>query len=78
MPSVRALTVGCCHTYVGGVGLTDEFKTVLAKAYHYFDVSQVAEEVDNLEHYFRHISKGAWPFSTRDHGWPISGTLLLW
>lgn len=22
--------------------------------------------------YYRHISKGAWPFSTRDHGWPIS------
>ena len=20
----------------------------------------------------RHISKGAWPFSTQDHGWPIS------
>lgn len=22
--------------------------------------------------FYRHISKGAWPFSTRDHGWPIS------
>ena len=21
---------------------------------------------------YRHISSGAWPFSTRDHGWPIS------
>ncbi len=26
----------------------------------------------NLTEYYRHISKGAWPFSTRDHGWPIS------
>ena len=26
----------------------------------------------NLTQYYRHISKGAWPFSTRDHGWPIS------
>ena len=25
-----------------------------------------------LEKWYRHISKGAWPFSTRDHGWPIS------
>ncbi len=25
-----------------------------------------------LQRYYRHISKGAWPFSTRDHGWPIS------
>lgn len=22
--------------------------------------------------FYRHISKGGWPFSTRDHGWPIS------
>ena len=25
-----------------------------------------------LNKYYRHISKGAWPFSTRYHGWPIS------
>jgi hypothetical protein len=25
-----------------------------------------------LATYYRHISKGAWPFSSRDHGWPIS------
>ena len=34
---------------------------------------QVIEEAQApLEEYYRHISKGAWPFSTRDHGWPIS------
>lgn len=26
----------------------------------------------NLAYWYRHISKGAWPFSTADHGWPIS------
>ncbi|KAF7148842.1 hypothetical protein RHSIM_Rhsim03G0270500 [Rhododendron simsii] len=26
----------------------------------------------NLDFWYRHISKGAWPFSTADHGWPIS------
>ena len=26
----------------------------------------------NLDSWYRHISKGAWPFSTADHGWPIS------
>lgn len=26
----------------------------------------------DLPKWYRHISKGAWPFSTRDHGWPIS------
>lgn len=25
-----------------------------------------------LSRWYRHISKGAWPFSTRDHGWPIA------
>ena len=25
-----------------------------------------------LSDVYRHVSKGAWPFSTRDHGWPIS------
>ena len=34
---------------------------------------QVVEEAQApLATYYRHISKGAWPFSTRDHGWPIS------
>lgn len=34
---------------------------------------QVIEEAQQpLSEYYRHISKGAWPFSTRDHGWPIS------
>ncbi|KAG5564875.1 hypothetical protein RHGRI_000915 [Rhododendron griersonianum] len=26
----------------------------------------------NLKFWYRHISKGAWPFSTADHGWSIS------
>lgn len=34
---------------------------------------QVVEEAQApLSTFYRHISKGAWPFSTRDHGWPIS------
>ena len=36
-------------------------------------LTQVIEEAQApLSEYYRHISKGAWPFSTRDHGWPIS------
>lgn len=26
----------------------------------------------DMAYWYRHISKGAWPFSSRDHGWPIS------
>lgn len=53
-------------------GLADEFQTCLQRAHDYIDVSQVREDVPHMEKYYRHISNGAWPFSTRDHGWPIS------
>lgn len=34
---------------------------------------QVLEDCPgDLNYWYRHISKGAWPFSTADHGWPIS------
>ncbi len=44
----------------------------LENAYDYVEISQVRQEVDDREKYFRHVSLGGWPFSTRDHGWPIS------
>jgi cycloartenol synthase len=48
-------------------------RRLLSGALRYVDVSQVdAESEPPLEEFYRHISKGAWPFSTRDHGWPIS------
>jgi lanosterol synthase len=53
-------------------GLIAESKECLTLAYKYIDVSQVREDVPQNDKYYRHISKGAWPFSTRDHGWPIS------
>jgi cycloartenol synthase len=54
-------------------GLANEFQESLKLAYHYLDITQVRHDVPDLKKYYRHISKGAWPFSTRDHGWPISG-----
>jgi squalene/oxidosqualene cyclase-like protein len=36
------------------------------------DESQCKEDVPARAQFFRHISKGGWPFSTNDHGWPIS------
>lgn len=36
-------------------------------------LAQVVQEAGApLSAFYRHISKGAWPFSTQDHGWPIS------
>eukprot|EP00871_Galdieria_phlegrea_P002196 jgi/Galph1/2978/GphlegSOOS_G1595.1 len=50
----------------------DHFPYTLQLAHHYLDIAQVREDIENGPRYYRHISKGAWPFSTRDHGWPIS------
>lgn len=30
------------------------------------------ESVSNRDYFYRHVSKGGWPFSTSAHGWPIS------
>jgi len=32
----------------------------------------MTEAEEPLDKWYRHRSKGAWPFSTQDHGWPIS------
>lgn len=53
-------------------GIENTFPDVVNKAYHYIDITQVQEDVKDRTKFFRHISKGGWPFSTLDHGWPIS------
>uniref|UniRef100_A0A803PBC5 Terpene cyclase/mutase family member n=1 Tax=Cannabis sativa TaxID=3483 RepID=A0A803PBC5_CANSA len=52
--------------------ISEEIGQVLKKAHEFLKQSQV--RVDPPEHskYFRHISKGAWTFSDRDHGWQVS------
>lgn len=45
---------------------------VLARAYGYLRDTQILEDVPRKEHFYRHASKGGWPFSTRAHGWPIT------
>ncbi|KAJ7534662.1 hypothetical protein O6H91_13G104400 [Diphasiastrum complanatum] len=53
--------------------LFDECGPMLKKAHHYIEKTQVQEDCPgDLQRWYKHISKGAWPFSTRDHGWPIS------
>ena len=52
--------------------INDEIAPVLRKAHEFLKMSQVREDLpDHLDH-FRHISKGAWTFSDRDHGWQVS------
>ena len=50
----------------------DRVMQAMRRAYHFIDISQVDRDVENADYYYRHRSKGAWPFSTNAHGWPIS------
>ncbi|CAO2827320.1 unnamed protein product [Amaranthus hypochondriacus] len=53
--------------------LVEEYSATLKKAHTFIKNSQVKEDCPgDLSHWYRHISKGSWPFSTADHGWPIS------
>ncbi|CAN0924486.1 Cycloartenol synthase 2 [Linum grandiflorum] len=53
--------------------LIEEYRSTLKKAHTFVKNSQVLEDCPgDLDYWYRHISKGAWPFSTADHGWPIS------
>ncbi|XP_030971547.1 cycloartenol synthase-like isoform X1 [Quercus lobata] len=53
--------------------IAEEYGVTLRKAHDYIKDSQVLEDCPgDLNFWYRHISKGAWPFSTADHGWPIS------
>ncbi|XP_047307880.1 cycloartenol synthase-like [Impatiens glandulifera] len=55
--------------------LVDEYGSMLKKAHSFIKVSQVRINCPgNLSSWFRHISRGGWPFSTTDNGWPVSDT----
>lgn len=44
----------------------------LFRAFAYVEANQVLDNVPNHERYYRHPSRGGWPFSTLAHGWPIT------
>ena len=44
----------------------------LVRAHDYVRDNQVLEDVPQHRRYFRHRSRGGWPFSDRAHGWPIT------
>lgn len=53
-------------------GLEAKYPKPVLSAYRYIDTTQVQHDVAQREKFFRHESKGGWPFSTLDHGWPIT------
>lgn len=40
--------------------------------YHRSSPAHRYESCDYRDKFYRHVSKGGWPFSTSAHGWPIS------
>ncbi|XP_039684171.1 cycloartenol synthase isoform X2 [Medicago truncatula] len=53
--------------------LDDEYGSMLKKANNFIKSSQIAMDMSgNSSWCYRHINKGGWPFSTQDHGWPVS------
>ncbi|XP_023772895.1 cycloartenol Synthase [Lactuca sativa] len=53
--------------------LIKEFGPTLKKGHMFIKKSQVLDNwPGDLDYWYRHISKGGWPFSTADQGWLIS------
>jgi len=52
--------------------VSHEADDLLGRAYDFIRDTQILEDVPEKERYFRHASRGGWPFSTRPHGWPIT------
>mmetsp|Transcript_20255 Transcript_20255/g.41423 ORF Transcript_20255/g.41423 Transcript_20255/m.41423 type:complete len:1203 (+) Transcript_20255:239-3847(+) len=66
-------------------GMLDKFPLLSSKVWAYLERCQILstetsrsspafkyESCDNRDKFYRHVSKGGWPFSTSAHGWPIS------
>ena len=45
--------------------VTARAAATLRRAYHYLDITQISEDAPLGVEFFRHINKGAWPFSTK-------------
>ena len=53
-------------------GFDHYFSRCLHLASKYLEMTQILDDVHDYHKYYRHQSRGGWPFSTRDHGWPIT------
>lgn len=56
----------------GGMAEETEFSQCYNNLHEFVRNTQVKEDVPERAKFYRHISKGGWPFSTADHGWPIA------
>ena len=49
-----------------------EYERTLERAHAYLRENQILEDVPDAGRHYRHASRGGWPFSSREHGWPIT------
>lgn len=52
--------------------LGKDYENTLQNIYTYLDTSQIQNETSGKTTFFRHQDQGGWPFSTVEHGWPIT------
>ncbi|XP_019150037.1 PREDICTED: cycloartenol synthase 2-like isoform X2 [Ipomoea nil] len=66
--------VGFAVQAIIATNLCDEYGSMLRKAHLFINVSQIKEDsgINYLRSWYRHSTKGGWPFSTPDNGWPVS------
>ena len=57
---------------IAATGETERMSGTLARASRFIGEQQVLDNTPEPERFYRHPSKGGWPFSTWEHGWPIS------
>lgn len=55
-----------------GLAEDEENKECLLKALQWLDESQIRENPKHYESAYRHRTKGAWPFSTKEQGYTVS------
>ncbi|KAI8928054.1 terpenoid cyclases/protein prenyltransferase alpha-alpha toroid [Entophlyctis helioformis] len=55
-----------------GLAQEEEFHSMFQKAYDFMDDMQIRHNMENYKQCYRHISKGAWPFSTREQSYTVS------
>ncbi|KAK8630084.1 hypothetical protein V6N13_078895 [Hibiscus sabdariffa] len=85
--SSRYITIGCCEKSFGNqawdaifvlqallaTNLFNDIGPTLMKGHNFLKNSQVRDNPPgDFKGMFRHISKGSWTFSDRDHGWQVS------
>ena len=56
----------------GTPAVLEASKPMLKKLFSFIDAMQVKKEVRDRAEFYLHPSVGGWPFSTVDHGWPIT------